>query len=257
MLGRPFRTRQPVVLVYHAVDSIPAAADPLKLSVPPELFTQQMAELARQRVDCAISFDDGYESVWTRAWPVLEKQHLRSMLFIATDTIDGRMRFDNQFAGPYSPAPLQWEQIRQLAAAGMELGSHSKTHRRMTSLTEAQMQEEARDSRERIREMTGQNVDGFSYPFGDHGSFDQNTEKALKEAGYTKAYTNLMGPARAVSVPWRIRRIRVYRTDTLFRFRMKIAGAYDWTDGLLAAPWLRARLRATVRWPGPGRPISR
>ncbi len=254
VLGRPFRTPQPVVLVYHAVDSIPASADPLKLSVPPELFARQMEELVRQRVDCAVSFDDGYESVWTRAWPVLERQRLRSMLFIATDTIDGRLKFDSQFTESHSPAPLQWEQIKQLAAAGMELGSHSKTHRRMTSLTEAQMREEARDSRERIREMTGQNVDGFSYPFGDHGSFDQRTEKALQEAGYTKAYTNLMGPARAVSVPWRIRRIRVYRTDTLFRFRMKIAGAYDWTDGLLA---VGSKLPEAVRWPGPGRRISR
>jgi peptidoglycan/xylan/chitin deacetylase (PgdA/CDA1 family) len=249
-IGQPFRTPKPVVLVYHAVDALPAAADPLKLAVAPELFACQMEELARRRLDCTVSFDDGHESVLTRAWPVLEKHRLRSILFIATDYIDGGIKFDGHFAPSHRPTPLRWEQIRQLAAAGMEMGSHSKTHRRMTSLEETQMLEEALGSRERIRRMTGRNVEAFSYPFGDIQSFDEKTEAALRQAGYRKAYTNIMGPDNSVSEPLRIRRIRVYRTDTLFRFRMKIAGAYNWTDRLLA------KVPGAVRWPDPGRRIS-
>ena len=234
-VGRPFRGTKPVVLVYHSVGpAIPAAADPLKLNVPSELFEWQMAQLAGRKAPCLITFDDGYGGVYTHAFPILRKYRLPAALFLSTTYLDGKGSFENNFAKPHCPSPLTWGQAKQMADQGMELGSHSLTHRNLAQLDDADLREEVRGSRERIQEATGHRVKAFSYPYGNAGSFTLATEKAIKEAGYTRAYVNQMGADNSTREPFRIHRIRVYPTDTGSRFRRKVAGSYNWVDRLLA-----------------------
>ena len=228
--GGPLRKEKPVVLVYHSVEHIPAAADPLKLNVPPELFEWQMAQLAQTKTPCLITFDDGYGGVYTHAFPVLQKYRLPSALFLATAYLDGKCSFEDNFTKSHTPSPLTWEQAKQLADQGVELGSHSLTHRNLAQLDGATLREEVRASRERIREATGHAVNAFAYPYGNAGSFTLETEQAIREAGYTRAYINQMGTDNSTREPFRIRRIRIYPTDTGPRFRRKIAGAYNWVD---------------------------
>ena len=236
-VGRPFRRKRPVVLVYHSVGPLPVTADPLKLNVPPDIFEWQMAQLDRKKVRCLITFDDGYSGVYTHAFPVLQRYGLPAVLFLSTDYLDGKRLFENCFAKSHSPASLTWEQARQMADRGVELGSHSVTLRNLAQLDDAALLAEVRGSRERIQQVTGHRVEAFSYPYGNAGSFTPVTEKAIREAGYTRAYVNQMGADNSSQEPFRIRRIRVYPTDTGPRFRRKVAGAYNWVDTLLALRW--------------------
>ena len=242
-MGRPFRPEKPVVLVYHSVEHIPAAADPLKLNVSPELFEWQMAQLAQKKIPCLITFDDGYGGVYTHAFPIVQRYCLPAILFLATAYLDGKRSFQGNFARPYAPSLLTWEQVKQMADQGMELGSHSLTHRNLARMDEATLLKEVRGSRQRIEEATGHRVEAFSYPYGNAGSFTPRTEKVLKKSGYSRAYVNQMGADNSTREPFRIRRIRVYRTDTGHRFRRKVAGAYNWIDALPALwPTLPTRL---------------
>jgi len=56
---------------------------------------------------------------------------------------------------------------------------------------------------------------------------------SIKNSGYEKAYSNIMGMDNSPSEPFAINRIRVYPCDNIFRFRMKVAGAYNWIDRIM------------------------
>mgnify|MGYP001587170573 FL=1 len=116
--------------------------------------------------------------------------------------------------------------------SGIEIGSHGQTHLFMSSLDYGRLVEEFAFSKKRIEEMTNSTLESFSYPFGNTGSFDQLTEKTARETGYKKTYTNLMGTLPLSSDNYLLPRIRIYPEDNLFRFKLKVAGAYNWVDVL-------------------------
>lgn len=230
LLAYPFNRLKPAVLVYHSVDQIPSSADPLKLNVSPELFGEHLAYLASRRAKHTICFDDGYAGVYHHAFPVTQRHRVRSIVFPVVDFVDGQLSMDSQFSQGYSPQPLTWEQVVQMSRAGVEIGSHTMTHRNIAALDPSAAKEEAVRSKREIERKTGRKVTAFSYPFGHAGSFNSQTETILKEARYERAYVNVMGLENSSRDPYRIRRIRIYRTDTMFRFKMKVAGAYNWVD---------------------------
>lgn len=227
----PFCASKDAVLVYHSVGEIDREDDPYKVNVKPELFARHVEYLfKRRRPNYILTFDDGFENLYTCAFPVLKKYRFRVILFLTTDFIDKRMKLDNFFGDRYSPNPLTWDQIKEMASSGIEIGSHTLTHRNMAALDDAAMGKEALDSRKRIEDITGCRVEAFSYPFGSRGTFNDRTTELLKAFSYRAAYTNIMGMDNSKREPFKIKRIRIYGDDNIFRFRMKIAGAYNWVD---------------------------
>lgn len=225
-----FKKNKRAVLVYHAVDEIGPPRDPLKINVNPRLFEKQIKYLSKSRDSYVLTFDDGFESVYTNALPILRKYNMKAILFITTDFIDSKISFDRFFMYKYFPRPLTWDQIKTMYSDGFEVGSHSLTHGIMAGLDEKLCYEEASVSKDRIEKEVCCNVRCFSYPIGNKGSFNDATEKVLKKIGYERAYTNIMGMDNSAGEPFAIRRIRIYSSDNMFRFKMKIAGAYNWID---------------------------
>lgn len=144
---------QPVpILMYHAVTRSPAAAT-RALSVTPDAFAEQMAmvtaygctplttaQLAtRWRTGrplpprpVLITFDDGYEGVHRHALPVLAELALPATVFVTTGWLRGLHE-----VGGAPDRMLDWGQVRELAAAGVEIGGHSHTHPQLDQLTPA------------------------------------------------------------------------------------------------------------------------
>lgn len=83
-------------------------------------------------------------------------------------------------------APMQPEQLRQLAARGHEIGSHTVQHEILPLLDDAALRHELTASRERLREWLGTDVPGFCYP---NGSYDARVAAAVAAAGYAYAVT--------------------------------------------------------------------
>lgn len=234
-LSTPFRRKRKAVLVYHSVGDMDAAADPYKMNVPPRLFEDHAAYIAKRRGDYTITFDDGFEAIFKGAFPAIKRYGLNAVLFVTTGYIDGRMDFKTLFKDGVNPKALSWDEIRDMARRGIEIGSHGVTHSDMAELDASKAAEEAAESKGRIEDMTGCKVRSFSYPFGNWGSFDEKTEEVLKSAGYERGYTNVMGMDNSDDEPFEIRRIRIYGTDNMFRFRLKLAGAYNWVDCICGA----------------------
>lgn len=226
----PFRKNKKAVLVYHSVDNIPVNNDPLKINVSPVLFERQMACVAKSAERFTITFDDGYKSVFKNAFPVIAKYNIKTILFLTTGYIDGKISFADFFNDKYIPPALNWDEIRRMDAAGFEIGSHSLSHKSLLSMDEKAAYQEASQSRQRLSEALGHKVRSFSYPYGAYGYFNAKTAGVLRSAGYDRMFTNVMGMDNSKENPSAIRRIRIYSYDNMLRFRMKIAGAYNWVD---------------------------
>jgi peptidoglycan/xylan/chitin deacetylase (PgdA/CDA1 family) len=228
--GQPWRPREiPLILMYHAV--LDADEDPHQLAVSPTKFTAQMAALARLGLRgvgiaelCAamqagqargmvgITFDDGYRSVLDAALPVLRGRGFGATVFVISGRIGGANDWD---AGPVWPL-LGTSGIAELAAAGIEIGSHSVTHVRMAGLDSASLAAEAGQSRAELSELTGAAIGGFAYPYG---SLDDAAVAAVGAAGYS--YACAVTAPRASVGPMAMPRMYVGERDGLARMLAK------------------------------------
>jgi len=80
--------------------------------------------------------------------------------------------------------PLDWAQLREMAAHGIEIGSHSCSHARLTLCTPQELEHEVRDSKCRIEEMLERPVRSFCYPFGKRVDVNNVVRQAVVNAGY-------------------------------------------------------------------------
>jgi peptidoglycan/xylan/chitin deacetylase (PgdA/CDA1 family) len=131
----------------------------------------------------AITVDDAFESAYTRAWPRLKAAGLPLTLFVATKPVDGGYR---DF--------MSWDQIRALAAAGVEIGAHSETHPHMPELTPEQVAREIADSNARFKAELGKVPTLFAYPYGESSAAVRD---AVIRAGYRAAMGQQSGVAYA------------------------------------------------------------
>jgi peptidoglycan/xylan/chitin deacetylase (PgdA/CDA1 family) len=115
-------------------------------------------------------------------------------------------RLERAGAGPARPAwdgMMSWEQLRTLAAAGHEIGSHSWSHPLLPGVGDAQLQREVAGSRERIRAELGVACESFCYPNGD---CDARVVEAVRGAGYRQAVVTAWGPNPRGADPLRLTR---------------------------------------------------
>lgn len=104
---------------------------------------------------------------------------------------------------------MTWEQIDELARAGMDIQSHTRTHRVVQTLLPEQLEGELRGSRELLEERLGRPVRTLAYPVGYPIEGDETIRRALSDAGYEVAYSNQTGaqPCLGRIDPFDVRRI--------------------------------------------------
>lgn len=104
----------------------------------------------------------------------------------------------------YSPMSLQ--QVAELHHRGHEIASHTLTHPLLPQLENSDLRRELQESRRLLTLWTGANVEGFSYPNGDH---DERTVAAVKQAGYNYACTTIRGINSTDHDPMQLCRVQV------------------------------------------------
>ena len=245
----------PVMLMYHAVppqDRRPAWPWAVSLeSFERQLdflqaegyatptVSQLMAEPERFRSRTAvITFDDGYaDNVGAAA--ALHRRGMRATWYMVSGSI-GRAPewpFDGRPAGRLMDAA----ELRALQDAGMEIGSHSLRHRRMTELDPQAQLREAVASKGSLEDLLGAEVHSFAYPYG---TFDNACVDAVRQAGYRSACTTAPGWMLRDGDPFRLRRLTVFNHDTLGTFRRKLVFASHDVNWLhLSRYWARRALQ--------------
>lgn len=140
-----------------------------------------------------LTFDDGYVSYYTNALPLLKKYKWPGTLFVITGSVGKQ-------------GMVTWDQVREAAAQGTEIGSHTINHPSLELLTGASLVQEITESRKVLEAETGQRIEFFCYPAG---KFNDEVVKTVREAGYLGAVTTQYGLAAPDQDALLWKRIRV------------------------------------------------
>lgn len=171
-----------------------------------------------------ITFDDGFRSVLEIAVPHLVEFGYPAVQFVPTDYVGGRNWFDH---GDEPEEPIcDWEELRVLERHGVSVQAHSASHRRFSTLSQAEQERELRVPRDILEARLEKPVELFSFPYGDAGRDSALMEAALKRAGYRAAFLYGGGPVRwPAPSPFRIARIPMGPDTDMNRVLASIATA--------------------------------
>jgi peptidoglycan/xylan/chitin deacetylase (PgdA/CDA1 family) len=199
-----------------------------------ELGTKPL--LARSVV---ITFDDGYQDNFA-AFNELVRRGMTASWFIVSRDI-GRNAGWQDAGSPKLPL-LEATQLREMHAAGMEIGSHTHTHSRLTECDEATLSAELTQSKATLERLLDAPVTSLAYPYGLHNN---HVVEAARVAGYAAACTTRSGWAMRDRDPLQIRRVSIFAQDTQGSFARKLAFADN--DVSLSAMLRYAKRRTLAR----------
>lgn len=239
------------ILCFHTVEP---GWDDSTLALTPDAFDRTCAWLARrrdvvpletavQRLDrrfrptgrtSAITFDDGWAGVAEHAWPILRNHGLPMTLFVIADSLRSD-EIDLSWVDRPPAAPLRvmgLDEIRELAADGMHIGSHSMRHADLRTLSFDECLADLTQSKEMLEDLLEMPITTLAYPKGDH---DAGVRRAAERAGYDWAFT--LPEEREPTGRWAVPRVGVYPGNSERTLFLKTRRHY-----------LDARLHP--RWPG-------
>src|SRR5215510_2768844 len=218
-----------LILMYHDLTADPTAIAPehRPYVVEPAVFHRQMAEIVAADLPvltvaqwCALTsppravvltFDDGHVSNYALTLPILLEYHLTATFFITAGAIGKGETMD-------------WRQIRALHAAGMEIGSHTLTHRPPSTLSDDELRYELRESRRMLEDGLGAPVMSLSSPTG---FFNPRMRAIAHEVGYQALCFGQIGRGPDRSDPFSLKRVAVKNTtphaefESLLRFNRR------------------------------------
>jgi len=130
-----------------------------------------------------LTFDDGYQDALTAALPALRARGMRATFFLVSGWI-GVDDAHRAAGGEPGRAYLTWAEVRALAAAGMEIGSHGKTHRRLPDLTREEALQELTSSKRELEARLAMPVEVFAYPYN---ASRRGLRALVRQSGYRAA----------------------------------------------------------------------
>lgn len=217
-------------LAYHAIEEAPSDDPAGRWSVAPERFGSHLRMLRRcgfrfvslsevsralrgearlPRRAILVSFDDAYADLLSEAAPRLRAAGAPAVVFAVAGLTGGSNEWDREI-GAAPRSLLDEAGLREAAAAGIEVGSHSETHPQLRSVAPERLERELRGSAERIEAMGLPRPRAFCYPYGD---CDEAVARAVAEAGYEMAFTIWPGVCSRASDRYLLPRIEVLRDD--------------------------------------------
>jgi len=179
--------KRPAILGYHGIADCAREDDRFMLQLPPAKFRGQLelmlsagyrfvtvAELARRANGrrpppglAAVSFDDAMRNVFTSAFPILQELGIPATVYVPT----GWLGYRSPWIGTGGDGTIATEaELRQVAAAGWELGSHTCTHADLSRLDYDACRREIEASCADLRSIAGEPVQTLAYPFGRYGT---------------------------------------------------------------------------------------
>ncbi len=229
------------VLCYHrfAAGAAGALSGSSKMLMPAAQFEAQLEWLAREgfRVlrlaelqaflkgqqlppphSVVITVDDGWESFYRHAFPLLQKHRVPATLFVTTDLIGSR-------------EGLSWAQLREMAQSGLvDIQAHTKSHRHLSdrlpgesdTAWQRNLATELRQPRQLLERQladVGVKVQHLAYPFGD---VSEAVLSALANEPYALAFTVRAGGNAFYAAPHLLRRTMIFGDHTLADFAQRV-----------------------------------
>jgi peptidoglycan/xylan/chitin deacetylase (PgdA/CDA1 family) len=190
------------ILLYHRISNWPAK-QMRRLTLRPDVLEAQLKELKSRGfigltvtsyVKClrtsqrlpekpiVLTFDDGFKDFITDALPLLEKYGFPCTLYIVAGLVGNNAKWLRM---PDRELPLlNWSDLRKLASAGVEIGSHTVTHPALDLMKESDVCDELLNSKRIIERELSSPVESIAYPFGFR---NQLVRRIAESSGYSSA----------------------------------------------------------------------
>ena len=242
------------VLVYHRVNDF--GDDPLTTGVRGfvehmtllhKYYTVVPSGLLAERIEAghpfpsntvAIHFDDCYRDVLTHAMPVLAALKFPGSVFVSSGFVGTERRFPHDRTSPWMFENLRPQDLRDLAASGFEVGSHTVNHVDLAQRSDETIWVELLESKRDLEAMVGRSVTQFSFPFGQRANTNQKVEELVLRAGYRAMFSAYGGYIGPTSNLFDLRRVSISGDVRPLDLLMEIEGI---SLGALLRPWGRTR----------------
>jgi len=232
------------VLTFHALEERSSV-----ISFSPSLFRDGMARLHErgyrtlrltQAADIlirgeafpdrsfVITFDDGYESVYEAAFPVLRDCDMYATVFVTVGE-KGPRKPGSRLPSLEGRTMLAWTEIEEMHRWGIDFGAHTLSHPDLTRLPRVQAQTEIRDGKAVLEDMLGARISCFAYPFG---RYNREVRHIVRRS-FRLACSDKLGFLKKRSDLFALERVDAYylRTERLFHMM--------WTKSLSWYLWAR------------------
>lgn len=236
--------KQVTILCYHSVlaADAPPPHDPHKQHIPLDLFLDHLdylqshyriisltefvkAKRENRRLpdySVVLTFDDGFEDFFSVAAPHLARRKLPATVFVITDRAYG-------YLPPNGESFLSWQEVQELAASGVLVGSHTCSHPALLGLPVAEATRELADSRIAIlQHLSGEDVP-LSYPYGQTSSA---ISKLARSLGYSCAINGALGPNGRSADLFELSRTGIASDDDVVTFAARVSGLTWWASKL-------------------------
>lgn len=210
--GRPLCSREPGYVRYVVAESdFRAHLDAIHAA---ELHGVSVGEalnnFQRDMYGCvALTFDDGCETDLLTAAPMLRDAGFNATFFIVAGFV-GKAGFLNK------------NQLRELHNSGFEIGSHSMTHRHLSDLTDGELREELRASKDRLQQLIGTPIAHLSCP---NGRWSPRVAQFAQEAGYRAICTSRIDRNSSGTDVSNLARLAIMRDTSADEFADSVNGS--------------------------------
>ena len=244
-------------LMYHEVPRDASVAG--YFAVPRDRFAAQLAAISALGLSAgsledavartagrvvALTFDDGHETHYREVFPLLAERQITATFFVTSSWVG-------------TPGYVTWGQLREMAAAGMSVQSHTATHPFLSELSALEARRELAASKSAIEQEIGRPCTTLALPGGDAPRGWRPADYA--KLGYRRVATSQWGPnpKRAGSLSDEVRFVRRYtvRRETANSLLQRLAWAEEPAFGLegfrqITLHVLRSTVGATryARW---------
>lgn len=173
------------VIYYHDVHSNNSYTS---MSTSLELFKKHIAimweqgytivdQITHSEREVMITFDDGFRGLYEN-FSYFSEHRIPVKVFLIAEYLGGKNY-------------LSKEEVSELLKTGLvTIGSHTLTHRNLDELTEDEMVMELQESKRRLEDMFGIQIDEFCYP---RGRFNPKVSEIARKSGYRLQYSCLPG----------------------------------------------------------------
>jgi peptidoglycan/xylan/chitin deacetylase (PgdA/CDA1 family) len=248
------------ILTYHHVGPAKRGVHPL-LTVSPDDFAEQIDWLARHgyspirtsdwtrwlaesrplpKKPVLITFDDGYADIAQYALPTLSHYGFTAVVYIITGLVGKTNEWDQRL-GWGELRLMTAQQIKKWAAKGIEIGSHTRDHPDLRSLSQSELEDQVFGSAADLQQILGITPTSFAYPFG---HFNQTVRDCVARA-YQTSVTVVERLCSDQDDPWQMPRLWTRPTERLstFKRRVKLGHALTQRERIVAMRSCNA-----IRW---------